>query len=159
MRVVTHPAFALRRQIRQLADQLARAVEELLDAVAAEPVLEDPDVVRMGGEVGHGYLVRAEGAFDLISVHGLRPGPALGRAQDDHRPRWASRFMTCPRVFLDACDLVQRPVERRRHLLVDLRRIVPAHDHRLVAVPAHQLEQLAFGDSREHRWVGNLVAV
>ena len=36
-----------------------------------------------------GHLVRAPGALDRQAVDLLRPGPALRRAQDDHRPRGA----------------------------------------------------------------------
>ena len=178
VRVRAHPAIPRRRQAGELVHQPARAVEELFDVVAAHPFLEDLDVVRMRCEIGDRHLVRAERAFDLLAVDDLRAGPTLGCTQDEHRPRRTSLLMIPIRpgrrrlpghlpprrgkeasAILDARYLIQRPLERGRHLLVHLRRVIAADDHRLMAVATHQLKELALRDAGEHRRVGDLVAV
>ena len=42
-------------------------------------------------DLAHRHLVGAPGALDRLAVDGLGAGPALGRAQDDHRPARAAR--------------------------------------------------------------------
>ena len=97
----------------------------------------------------------AEGALDLQAVDLLRSGPALRRAQHDHRPGRPGGA----RIGLDRDDVVDHPVEGGRELLVHLRGLL-ARDHvRGVAVAAQQRVQLVGGDAGQHRRVGDLVAV
>ena len=98
--------------------------------------------------------------LDLQAVHDLRPGPALGRAQDDHGPAGPPALrLARPSGHLDLADLIEDGVERGGELLVDRGRVVTRHEMRVVAVADHQVAQLILGDAREDRWVGNLVAV
>ena len=86
MRVGAHAPLALRRQRLQLGAQAAVGIEQLLGLVAAQPVLEQLQVRRVAAHVGERHLVRAPRALDLVAADLLRSGPALGRAQHDHRP-------------------------------------------------------------------------
>src|SRR2546426_3462980 len=116
--------------------------------------------------------MRAERAFDLLAVDDLRAGPTLGCTQDEHRPRRTSLVMVPIRpgrrrrpghlpprrgreasAILDASYLIQRPLERSRHLLVHLRRVVAADDHRLMAVATPPLKELVLRDAGAHRRV------
>ncbi len=155
MRARAHPQLAVGRQRGQLRQRRAVGVEQLLRPVGAHPRLQRGEVVRALGESGERHLVRAERPLDLHAVDLCRPGPALGRAQDDHRP-------ARPRPVgfrLDLGDPVERRVQRARQRLVDLIRVVTGHEQRLVPVAAQQLSQLVLGDAREHRRIGDLVAV
>ena len=66
----------------------AHRVEQLLRPVAAYPGFE---LAQMLGvfEVGDRHLVGAPGALYGLAVDDLGPGPALGRAEHDHRPAGA----------------------------------------------------------------------
>src|SRR5207253_8790842 len=98
-------------------------------------------MARVRGKAGDRHLVGAERALDRLAVDVLWAGPPFGRAKDDHRPARASWMVIRVRLALDARDLVERPVQPRSHLLMHPRRIVAAHDHRRMAVAAHQLYQ------------------
>ena len=56
-------------------------------------------------------------------------------------------------------DLADHVVEGRGHQLVHRRRIGPPHHPRLVSVAAEELAKLLVPDARQHRRVGDLVAV
>ena len=61
-------------------------VEQLVGLVAAQPVFQLLQMRRVVAHLGERHLVRAPEAFHLLAVHFFRAGPALGRAQHDHRP-------------------------------------------------------------------------
>ncbi len=88
VRIVAHATRALRRQRRELVDEPARLVEELVGTIALHPLLEDAHVARLV-HVAHRHLMRAPVVLALLAVDELRTRPALGRAQHDHRPRRA----------------------------------------------------------------------
>ena len=68
------------------AASAAALVEQLLRAVGAHPRLERREVLGVLGQLRQRHLVGAEGALHRQAVDLLGPRPALGRAQDDHRP-------------------------------------------------------------------------
>ena len=109
--------------------------------------------------LGHRHLVRAPRVLDLLPVDLARPGPALGRAEDQHRPRGPLRLAVLARAPLDLGDAVERRVERSRERLVHGLGLVARHDHRVPAVAAEEREQLVLRDPREQRRVRDLVAV
>src|ERR1019366_7016349 len=115
------PAGARGRQRGELAAQRSALVEELLGAVGAQPLLELSEVLGLGGEVCERHLVGAEGALGGEPVDLLGPGPALGRAQHDHRPARPRRVSARARPLLDLGDLLRDLVERGRHQLVHAR--------------------------------------
>ena len=124
VRIGAHPSFSARRQLGQLRSQGAGLVEELLGPVGAHPLLELDEVLRIARELGDWNLVGAKGALGRQAVDHLRPGPALGRAQDDHRPIGApGPFGAGARVTLDLVDLVRDLLERGCHQLVHRRRV------------------------------------
>ena len=98
-------------------------------------------------------------AFRLVALDLLRSGPALGRAQHDHRPARALRLARRARLLLDGADLGHDPIQRGRHGLVHARGVVSLHEQRRVAVAAQQGLELLVGDAGEDRRVGDLVAV
>ena len=61
------------------------------------------------------HLVRSERAFNLQTVYHLRPGPALGGPQDDHRPALAGGVVLVPCIALDAPDLLDGVVQGGGH--------------------------------------------
>jgi hypothetical protein len=66
--------------------QAALLIEEFLGPVAAQPVFQQLEMLGMRGRIGERHLMRTEGAFDLQAIDDLRPRPALGRIEHDHRP-------------------------------------------------------------------------
>ena len=87
---------------------------------------------------GDGHLMRAEGSFDLLTVHNLGTGPALGSAQDDHRPEGTRCIVIFPRIFLDGMDFLYGLIQRLCHL--------PMHGHGIitlyeVGLPATAMEE------------------
>ena len=85
VRIGAHAAMAGRRQRGEFLAELAALVEQLLGPVAPHPVFELRQMLGLL-EIGDRHLVGAPGALDRVAVDGLRSGPALGRAEDDHRP-------------------------------------------------------------------------
>ena len=105
------------------------------------------------------HLVRSPAAFDPDSVDVVGTSPSLGRAHHDHRPTGALGAAAVARPLLDGADLVERSVERLGHRVVDALRVVARDEPRRVPVALHQRAQLVLRDPREHRRVGDLVAV
>ena len=158
MRVGAHAARAFGRQVRQFGAQAAGAVEEFRRLIAFHPAFQNPDMRRLV-HVAHRHLVGAEGSFDHFSVHHLGAGPALGRAQDDHRPRRPLAETVGPRVVLDGFDFSDNGVERGGHELVDLCGNIALHKPRFVAVAAQQRLQFIMRQAGQHGRAGDLVAV
>ena len=88
VRIGAHAPLCPGRQSGELCAQPTGAVEELCGAIAAHPVLELPQVRRVAADLRQRHLVGPERTLDGLSVHRLRPGPAFGRAQNDHGPAW-----------------------------------------------------------------------
>ena len=108
--------------------------------------------------------MRAPRAFHGFAVDNLRSRPTFGRTHDEHGPsRPAGRFIflrgVFARSFLDGRDAVEHAIENSCGLLVHHRRIVAFERERLIAVAAHQVFQLRMRNARQHRGIGDLVAV
>ena len=159
VRVGAHAPLAAGRQLGQLGTQPAVVVEQLFRPVALHPVFEDAHVLGLVVHLAHRHLMRAPVILGLLAVDFLRAGPALGRAQHDHRPARALAGAVPARVGLDALDLVDDGVKRGRHELVHLFGVVAFDEIRRVAVAAEQLVQLLVADAREDVGIGDLVAV
>ena len=159
-----HPALALRRQVGELGDQRPVLVEELLRLVAPQPVLEHPEMLGVVAHVGHRDLVRPPRILDRQAVDLFRPGPALRRAEHDHRParppRLGSRLAG---VRLDGRDLGERGVQRGGEALMDGGRSLAVEAARdedgAVPVALEQRHELRLGNPREDGRVRDLVAV
>ena len=90
----------------------------------------------------------------------LRPGPALGRAQHDHRPARAARRRRRrgrARWIAAISSSTSSSVAAIAWCIVG--RVVALDEVRLVAVAAQQARQLLLRDAREDGGVGDLVAV
>ncbi len=155
-------ALAFRDAGQDLRRRAAVGVEELLRPVRAHPVLQLPQVCGVLAHPCERDLVRPPGAFDRIAVDGRRASPALGRAQDDHRPACvlpSGVGARRPRLLLDEGDAVQGVVQRAGHGVVHLGGVAAGHVQRVVPVAAQQRVELVLGDPGQHRRVGDLVAV
>ncbi len=159
MRVGAHPPVALGGEALQLGDQGPVLVEELVGVVALEPRLKHGEMVGVGLHLGQRHLVRSPGPLGGQPVDELRPGPPLGALEDDHRPCGPGGVAGLARVLLDGGDLGDHRVERLRHQLVHLRRVVARDPVHLVPVALEQRGELLLGDARQHRGVGDLVPV
>ncbi len=155
--VGTHAAVALGGQGLQVGPQLALLGEELLGLVAAQPSLQELEVVGLGHVDGD--LVGAEVALDGLAVHFLRAGPALGGAEDNHGPGGAAVVTHVPGVGLDAANFPDGPVQGTGHGLVHLLRLVALHEAHVPAVAVEEVRQLALGDTGENGRVMNLEPV
>ena len=111
--------------------------------------------------VAHRHLVGAPVALALLAVDLLRAGPALGRAQHDHRPARPLRDAVRARASrLDPLDLGDDRVERRGHLLVHRRRARrPRRSTARSRSPRSSFSSSSSRDAREEAGVGDLVAV
>src|SRR5215470_178859 len=101
MRVRSHAAAPLRGQRRELGKEAPAGVEKLIRLVALHPLLEDFEVLGLGGEIGDGNLMRAKRTLDGKSVDRLGSGPALGAVLNDHGPLRALGEMTIACGSLD----------------------------------------------------------
>ena len=159
MRIGAHPARAFRRQRREFALEAACVVEQLLGPIALHPGLKDADVLRMAPHRAHRHLVRAPVALLPLAVDLLRTSPALRSAHNDHRPHRAFRESALPRVGLNPADVADDRLERRRHELVHQSGVVALDEMRRVSVSAKKRLKLLVTDARQHRGIGDLVAV
>jgi len=103
--------------------------------------------------------VGAKRSFDLLAVDDFGSGPALRRAEHDHRPRRSRANAVFARVGLDATDVAQRGIQRLGHLPVQARGIIALDEVRHVAVAAHELLQLRVRDAGQDGGVGDLPSV
>ena len=109
--------------------------------------------------VAHGNLVRTPVVLALLAVDLRRAGPALRRAEDDHRPGRPFQIALVSGLGPDPLDLRHRSVERAGQLLVDLCGIVPLDEVGRVAHALEELLQFLLGNAGKEARVGDLVAV
>ena len=102
VRVGAHAPVAPGRQGRQLRDEGAVGVEELLGPVAAQPRLEQGQVLGVRAHLGHGHLVRSEAcppwagrrrSFGPVQPLGVRRTIIGQRGRSVERPSRAARWM------------------------------------------------------------------
>jgi len=141
-----------------LRQEAAAGVEQLARPVFFHPLLENPDVLRLL-HVAHRHLVGAPVAFFAQAVDLLRAGPPLRRAHHDHRPDRALLEPVRAGGVLDAADVVDHFLERLGHQFVHRRRVVALDEVGRVAVAAKERVELLARNAREHRRIGDLVAV
>jgi hypothetical protein len=110
-------------------------------------------------DLGHGDLVRAEGAFHRLPIDHLGSGPPFRRPQDDHRPPRPGGIPAIPSRPLDVLDLLDHSVEDLGHALVHNQGIVAFDKIRMVPVPLEECAQLCLGDPRQQGRVRDLVPV
>src|SRR5438445_2837759 len=101
----------------------------------------------------------AECTFYLLAVDDLGARPAFGRAKDDHRPAWPAAEALGARLFLDAGDLRQAPVQGPCHLLMHELGLMALDIEGGVAVAAQERVQLVMRQAREDGGARDLVAV
>ena len=160
VRIGTHPAVALGRQLGQFGHEPAVLVEEFLRLVASQPALELLEMLgRRRRRHGERHLMRPERALDRQTIDEFRSGPAFERSENDHRPARACGVALDAGIVLDLLDLLHHLVEGRGHGLMHLIRLFSLDEVRRPAVAAEQLVELLVGDACEHRRVGDLVAV
>src|SRR5450755_4608665 len=105
--------MAGRRELGELLAELAPFIEQFLRLVTPQPLFELPEVLGLL-EIGDRNLMGAPGPFDGQAVDEFRPGPALGRAEDDHGPArtlLASGVAMRARRALDLADPRQDRIE------------------------------------------------
>ena len=143
--------------------EAAVVAEQLLRPVGTQPLVEQRQVLGVVADAGERDLMGTLGALDGDAVDLARPGPALRCPQHDHRPARRTVQHALGGLPADGRDLVQRRVHRGGHPLMDDGRIFavepPCDDIRVVAVAAHQVEELVLVDPGEHGRVGDLVTV
>ena len=105
------------------------------------------------------HLVRAPGSLDLDTVHHGGPGPALGRDEEDHRPRPPREVAVLAGGTLDLANRVVGPIERRGQLPMHVRGVVALDGQHLVPVATQKAVQFLPRDPGRHGRVGDLVAV
>src|SRR5215831_12421269 len=103
--------------------------------------------------------MRAPEAFGLLAVDFFWPRPSFWRTQNDHGPKRSLGLALAIGAALDALDLFNDDVQRRRHELVHFFRLIALHKIRDVTVAAEQVVQLVVTDPSEHARVRNLVTV
>jgi hypothetical protein len=74
------------RESREFIDELAVFVEQFFGLVTLHPGLKNLEMLRIFTDRRQRDLMRSECAFDGDSIHFLRAGPSLRRAEDNHGP-------------------------------------------------------------------------
>ena len=138
-------------------------VEEFVRTVGVEPGLEDMQVCVGVARTGQRYLMGAPRALGPLPIDFLRTRPALRGTENDHRPHRTFHVRVFRRLRLDSGDFVHDVIEDRRETRMDrdVRFVVKPGDEdvRLVAVTPHECIEFCVADSRQHRWIGDLVTV
>src|SRR5258707_279144 len=98
-------------------------------------------------------------ALALLAVDLLRAGPALRRAEHDHRPRRSLQDALRPRIGLDLLDVGHDRIELGGELPMHLLGLVAFDEARRVAVAHKEALQLLPRDTGEEARIGDLVAV
>ena len=129
-----HPQGSLGREGPQLRHQAAVGIKQLLGAVAAQPGLQQGQLLRVGVGSRQGHLVGAPKTFELVAVELGGARPALGGAQHQHRPGRPHRLAAGAAAGLDGADSLQGRIHRRGHGAVHRHRLVALHKQRLPAV-------------------------
>ena len=149
---------ALRRESRDLGQQVPVLIEQLLRMVAAQPVLQQGQML-LALLHGDGHLVGQEVVLDPLAVHHLRAGPALGGAQHDHRPAGAAGIAGLAGVLLDGLDALDHRVHRLGHQAMHGHGLVALHEIGLPAAAVEEVRDLLMGHAGKEGGIGDLVAV
>src|SRR5271154_3932706 len=105
-------------------------------------------------------LMSAPSSLHRLAVHELRPGPAFGRAEYDHRP---ARSLNCARRgtrrTLNFLNIGYGLIKRTGEALMHHGRDVAFHKMGFITVTADQVSQFSAADAREHGRVGDLKSI
>src|SRR5262245_45641935 len=104
MRIRTHAAIALRRQLRKLGFQAASLVEQFVRPITLHPFLEDLDVCRFFVHLTHRHLMAPPVVFGPFAIDLLRAGPSFWRTKNNHGPQWSLLGSSPLGLRLDAVD-------------------------------------------------------
>ena len=159
MGIAAHAAVAAGGQVADVLLDGAVVIEQLPGAVALHPVFKQAQMALVAANVGHGHLVGAPEVLDLLAIHLLGAGPALGGAQHDHRPAGTEGFTTGAGLFLLRSDVENCLLEGHRHLAVHRHRVGAFDEDRRPAVSLEQVLQFLVIDPTEDRGVGDFVTV
>ena len=116
-------------------------------------------MVRVFMHLAHGDLMGAPVSLGSLAIDFLRAGPPFGRAEHDHRPERALAEAIPARVGLDPFDLTNHGIQRGRHEVVHLPRIIPFDEVRRIAITAKKVIELFVADPGQDGGIGDLVAV
>ena len=105
------------------------------------------------------YLVRPPVALDLEAVNIVRAGPALGSAQDDHRPARAGGVAVFARIGLIGENLLYAVIKRLGHGAVHGHGVAALDEVRLPAAAVEESFELFVRDAGKDGRVGYLVAI
>jgi len=103
--------------------------------------------------------MRPERALNGLAVDFLRPRPALGRAQHDHRPHGSLAKPIDARVGLNPLDLADDLIQYGGHPLVHRLGLIAFDEVGRVSITAKQRLQLVAADAGQHCRAGDFVAV
>lgn len=159
MGVGTHPSVPRRVQNADLFDRFPGVVEELLRAVAAQPVLQDLPVAIVFPCRTEGNLVGAPGPFHVLPVHFGRAGPSFGGTQHNHRPAGPFRLSAFVGTVLDLPNVIKTGVQCSGEILVHLFRIVTLNVVGSMPVAAQQVVQLVMVNPCQDGGTSDLVAI
>ena len=95
----------------------------------------------------------------LLPIDFRRAGPALRRAEDDHRPGRALDVAVVARLGPNLFDFRDHRVQHAGQLLMDVLRVAAFDEIGLVAHALEELLQLVLRDAGQEARVGDLVAV
>src|SRR5262249_1573544 len=105
VRIGAHTASAFRRQLRELGEELAVIVEQLLGHVALHPFFKYAHVARLLVHLPHWHLMGAPIVFSAFAVDFFGARPALRRAKHDHGPPRPVVGAVSTRTSFNALDL------------------------------------------------------
>src|SRR2546423_4276768 len=100
MGIGSHATITYGCKCGEFRDQTTRLVEHFFWVITAHPLVKKVQMSRIGLHIGQRDLVRKKGPLDLAAIDLFRPGPPLGRTQDNHRPGWSPGETMLTSLFL-----------------------------------------------------------
>ncbi len=152
MGIGAHPPGAGGREGLQLRQQGAVLIEEFPGPVALHPLLQLPQLGGIVDGIRERHLVGPPEALQLLVAEGGWTGPALGRAQNDHRPGGSERLAAAAGLGAERLNGGHRLVHRLRHGVVHRHGVVTLHEVGCPAVARRRLSSSPWG--RRARRVG-----
>ena len=159
MRICAHSSIVLRRQAREFFNQATVGIEQLFRLTAAQPLLQQREVLRIVSHIRERYLMRAKRSFDWQTVDFARPRPSFRRPQHDRRPLRLGIISVCTRIILDAVNPRVRLIERCREGLMHMPRVRAFDEERFVATRFKQRLHLVIRRTCERGRPGDFISV
>ena len=110
VRIVAHPAVTFRGELGDFRLQPTVFTEKLFRSVAFHPGFKDADVLGLI-HVAHRHLMTSPVILTLLAIDFRRAGPALRRAEHDHRPGGAFDDAVIARLRPNLFDLADNRVQ------------------------------------------------